>query len=103
MNRKLIVSVAFTLFFFPTLSLLTAPQANAWFGNSQCKKAKTAANKAYGEIVIMPSIIINNKKCFEPSVVAMAQACAKAKPSMSYNVYNQTYLDYCYQLIFMKF
>ena len=60
------------------LQLLPVSSSQAWFGNSQCKKAIVSANKAVGDnYPVLTQIIVNNKKCFNPTVVANAQICAR--------------------------
>jgi hypothetical protein len=59
------------------LQLLPVSSSQAWFGNSQCKKAIASANKSIGDDAILSRIIVNNRKCFDPAVVANAQLCIK--------------------------
>ena len=60
------------------LQLFPVSPTQAWFGNGQCKKAIASANSAVGDnYPLLTQIIANNKKCFNPTVVANAQICAK--------------------------
>lgn len=60
------------------LQLLPISPTQAWFNNSQCKKAIASANSAVGDnYPLLTQIITNNKKCFNPTVVANAQICAR--------------------------
>jgi hypothetical protein len=59
------------------LQLFPISPTQAWFGNGQCKKAITSANKSVSDYAILSRVILNNKKCFDPIVVANAQLCIK--------------------------
>ena len=68
--------VYLVMLIFLGLQLLPVSSSQAWFGNSQCKKAVASANKATDD-AILSRIIVNNRKCFNPTVVANAQLCMK--------------------------
>lgn len=59
------------------LQLFPISPTQAWFGNGQCKKAIASANKATSDDAVLSRIIVNNRKCFDPTVVANAQLCMK--------------------------
>jgi hypothetical protein len=60
-----------------SLQLFPISPTQAWFGNGQCKKAIASANKATSDDAVLSRIIVNNRKCFDPTVVANAQLCMK--------------------------
>ncbi len=62
-----------------TAGTLILPQssANAWFFNNKCKKPIASANKAVRDTALLSRVILNNKNCFDPLVVANAQICVK--------------------------
>lgn len=57
--------------------ILPQQSANAWFFNNKCKKPIASANKAVKDTALLSRIILNNKSCFDPIVVANAQICVK--------------------------
>ena len=77
MNRRSRSGIHIVLFVVLGLQLFPVSPAQAWFGNSQCKKAVASANKSIGDDAILSRIIVNNRKCFNPTVVAKAQLCIK--------------------------
>jgi hypothetical protein len=77
MKYRTKLGIRVVLFAVLALQLFPISPAQAWFGNSQCKKAVASANKSIGDDAILSRIIVNNRKCFNPTVVAKAQLCIK--------------------------
>jgi hypothetical protein len=77
MNHRSTYGINLVLLGVLALQLFPISPAQAWFGNSQCKKVVASANKSIGDDAILSRIIVNNRKCFNPTVVAKAQLCIK--------------------------
>ena len=76
MREKIRLKTLVVLLALIAIQLAPVSQSQAWFGNSKCKKAVASANKSVDDAVLS-RVIVNNRKCFDPIVVANAQLCMK--------------------------